>query len=290
MRASRMLLWAYSLSLAACDTTSSTPCRNDDECAIGQVCTRSTGTCEVPAKRGQICNSPNNGLVRPCLDGLTCLFFSGDASAICWDEGDLSERCDAEVACRSELACWEGQCAVKPSRLDGPCAVDDDCPTGAYCALTTCALDPTLDPTVPQGSCTAQGEMGEPCGPSEPDGRGACADDLVCRFYASPAVCGAPGARTLDQTCLTSADCATGTVCRGEEAGPDASGCSTLARCRPRGVDGEACAVDEHCIQDARCIEDGVCSRGYAGSPCSESADCLFDFTCTLDPNGNTCG
>jgi hypothetical protein len=190
-------------------------CTQDDDCALGLICSTATHHCAAPAAEGEPCEG---GSAEQCAAGLLCIGSSEDkkvagrcetpAQALTQREG---ENCNLDEGpwCAQGLACVIE--AVTPvsykchaiAAAGGTCgiAVPGECPTGQYCPLDFGEL--VLGKLT--ASCAALPVAGEACGPALALSR--CAGNLVCDTTTNVAKPTCIERRALGQSCTSDALC-----------------------------------------------------------------------------------
>lgn len=264
-----LALWGLTL-LGCADPGRGDTCRTEQDCPPGRACF--DGRCDPPP---------------PCALDTDC-----PARQICRDRRCAAQSCLTDDDC-PERRCVDRWCRPRASTI---CADDGHCPAGAcdptigLCVLDTCpasgcAAGCALDPDCPPGAwCAADGVCRSGC---RVGGCGAGLCDPETRR------CGAVG-------CAGDADCPPGAWCDGGLCAPgcrlDPDDCPggrcdrTTRRC--------GCGVDRDCAEDMFCADDGVCRPGCRVGGCPDEAcdpvsrrcgavSCARDVDC---PPGQACG
>ncbi len=168
-------------AFAACrDATTGTlgvgaDCLGTMECAPGLTCLQLH--CAAPGAEGAKCQ-PQIELTlsasdTTCAAGLTCDL----GSFTCRARAAAGGACKLTDECRDGLQCRADTCvAAKPSKHDGPCDRDPDCPAGDFCSLSRRCETLRADGAecLTNGQCAHQcvsapsGGDGDRCGPCPP--------------------------------------------------------------------------------------------------------------------------
>ncbi|MFN3201399.1 MAG: MopE-related protein [Bradymonadia bacterium] len=254
------------------------PCAVDDDCNLGQLCTR----WRVPGEPGLTgrCQQPGAGAA----------------------EGD---RCVRGADCRRGGLSCVGELGAE--RCAAPCVTSSDCAPGLWCAEVAHTPGAQAGPRV-AGACVPVPEglgTGLPCvGEADCPGGETCmprriggAIDPVCQAGV--------GFGSASQLCADDDDCASSDCVGGRCGGycQDSAGCGPRLGCRADaftdevGVLGGRCDVPSAlCVQDADCGADplcqgalcvcdlGVCRLGcrYPGGICAPGLSCQADGGCDV--------
>ena len=251
------LVASLAFFLSACsfsDSSVTTSCSTDENCAEGQVC------------EGGLCVAGCSD-ASPCPSGERCQ----DARCV----PDLPGFCRSDADCGEREICRALQCVPAPPP---PCAQDQDCGAGQICEAGQCG---PAQCSVPADCGIGARCVGGRCEPLVPD----CTQDSDC---GEGEVCEAgacvPGP---EDTCDTDADCDEDEVC---EAGLCVPGpedtCDTDADCDEDEVCEAGVCVpgpDEACLNDGDCAPGERCVRGTCEpdpSFCARDSDCGAGLVC----------
>ncbi len=305
--------------------TPPTPCSEDDDCRVGDVCYVNSDGTNVET----ICRDPNNGggdLGQLCTDDAGC------ANNLC---GDTRFRDVCLVPCADDSDCTVNGFVCGSVDVDGtsvaacvadtstPCTSNDDCGTGTTCAIIENVAGNGLESVcVPStgGSptgvmCTADDDCASlvclndrcaaPC-----DDSNQCANNQLCNNNTITKD-GQSGAFDVCETlpvtvCDSSDDCADGVRVCGliQNMGGTADAYCTFPNPAPAAQLGSACVRDNECRENicldvadecsVVCADDGDCGVGQICStynvPNNTLGFCIRGCTNNADcQNGNIC-
>jgi hypothetical protein len=225
----------------------------------GGACTDSGQCVSLPGQTA-VCVPPSIGfasgycavpgcsiLAQNCPGGAAALCIPGDNGPICIGTCDpgVSSSCRTGYVCQS-LGPFLPRAVCIPGCLDST-----GCPTGTTCFPVAGS---------PVGQCRDSGsKVGNPCAvASDCPQSGLCVSEIDF---------GWPHGYCVTSKCTTSADCAAGTACTGND--PDGvcalrctgdTDCRTGYHCTPAGRAGESVCIP-HCTSDSQC-EDLTCHIG----------------------------
>lgn len=171
--------------------------------------------------------------------------------------------CASDDACMEGQYCASGACAACPAST---CSADPDCPLGSTCeadpaAPSACAVQLCVvatcadDADCPEGALCLEGA----CGPAPAcDDEVPCPEDLVCVEGAC--------ARPEDLTCADDEDCPEGTICVLDQ-----------------------CQAPVPCADSAECPGDLVCIQEVCRAPCTQDSDCGSGLMWSCDTGSGEC-
>lgn len=229
-------------------------CRNDSECKIGYICSKSSGACEK--QQPEHC-SPNN----TCVPGYYCSTHDGFCHQDCrvdGDCGDTGQKCNQST----------GTCVIAAAG----CTSDSNCKNGYYC-------DQSVHTCVKYAGCTSDAvcNKGFHCDKtSKTCVKDNCTDSSDCAkgFYCVDGVC----TEHPSGTCTVDDDCATGNICvNGACSRKDSADCHNDSDCG--GGEHYTCVMGTCILNENSCKTSRDCAPGY---------DCV-DYACVDKNPNNAC-
>ena len=232
-------------------------CTQDGHCRSGELCYFDVD--------GGLC-------LPPCTASTECMEYGSEF--VCNVEG----RCmipDPDGGCDSHADCEVGNLCHIEASINGVCMIpcQDDTLCEAFSPTLECRSNNICAPPL-AGNCTSDGDcpMGDVCHPALDGGTcaEACGDENLCPRYH---ICSAENRCVRDPlfpSCVTAADCESGTVCHQEamDGGVCAPACTSDDDC-----DGSV-REDMFCNALRRCVPQPV------GSGCQNNADCPLQTIC----------
>ncbi len=256
-------------------------CAADSDCAPGQFCNTSTGSCGLK-RLGQICNLGSECASGNCVDGVCCSSPSCGICQVCNVAGNPGS-CQPVPAGTAEP--HQGCTPVPPCGFDGTCNGAGNCRNtgaGTSCGAASC----TGSTALPAGSCDGAGLCVQ-----TPQ---ACPDHLVCGGTACLTSC------TADGDCVAGYTCQSG-VCTNLKALGTA--CASNAECLSGMCTDGVCCSTASCGTCASCSvsgKAGACAPVAAGtasadcpttpaSGCGTNGTCDGAGQCATYPAGTSC-
>lgn len=226
-----------------CSNGTCTGCTSNNQCASGQTCNTSTGSC---GSGGQCSTAADcggvacqNGKCENCTNDSQCTTTSG--KGVC----DPNTGKCGPVQCTTANDCKAGESCYQPGRC-GPCIADNECRSGEYCYI---APNDTTGWCYAgsSGSCTTNAQ---------------CPADLVC--YNKQCT-----------TCIESKECDQGETCSwtGRCIGGNGSsgGCTSNSQC----------AYNQTCVNKVCATNPNTGGgSGSFGTKCTNTSQCAYGLTC----------
>lgn len=245
-----------------CKNNKCVPCKNDNECPVGQACLQ------------QKCASVQCSARQPCSDGKLCKNY------LC-------------VACKQNAECGQGRICLQQKCVAGECTQEGDCKAGQLCKNNKCVGCQTNADCGLGRICSAN-----LCKPGQCTQESDCKAGLLCKNNqcvncAADGDCGA-GRLCLSRfckpgVCRTNNECQNGQVCKNNQcvACTDTSECESGQLCLSGVCKVGNCVKTDDCQgglicknnQCTACQADGecgglLCLGGVCKAGCRASSDC----------------